>query len=123
MRLFHCDVCGGIVAFAALECPTCGAATGYDTVERTLRAITPTGDPSVFAIGGDGNDGRLAWRCLNAAWGCNWLVPVGSDSEWCRSCRLTRGRPDVGRPDAIDAWVVAEAKRFRGCGLVSGSVR
>jgi hypothetical protein len=32
---------------------------------------------------------------------------------WCRSCRLTRGRPDEGRPDAIEAWMTAEATKRR----------
>jgi hypothetical protein len=51
------------------------------------------------------------WRCLNAAWGGNWIVRADSGEIWCRSCRLTRGRPDIGRPDAIAAWELAE--RFK----------
>jgi hypothetical protein len=50
---------------------------------------------------------------MNAAWGCNWMLPAGSGDTWCRSCRLTRGRPDVGRPDAIEAWMAAESAKRR----------
>jgi hypothetical protein len=114
MRVFSCDRCDGIVPFAALDCPTCGTATGYDTAKQTLRTLAPTAEPAVFRIGdSDDPDGQLVWRCLNAAWGCNWLVPVDSDTEWCRSCRLTRGRPDIGRHDAIEAWMVSEAAKRR----------
>jgi hypothetical protein len=55
-------------------------------------------------------DGRW-WRCMNSAWGCNWMLPAGSDTVWCRSCRLTRGRPDGERPDAVEAWARAEAAK------------
>ena len=59
-----------------------------------------------------GHDGRW-WRCMNSAWGCNWMLSAGSDTVWCRSCRLTRGRPDSARPDAVEAWVIAEAVKRR----------
>ena len=59
-----------------------------------------------------GHDGRW-WRCMNSAWGCNWMLTAGSDTVWCRSCRLTRGRPDGERPDAVEAWVRAEAAKRR----------
>lgn len=32
---------------------------------------------------------------------------------WCASCRLTRGRPDTGNPDAVDAWSRAWVGRVR----------
>jgi hypothetical protein len=60
----------------------------------------------------DGSDASF-WRCLNSAWGCNWMLPATTDSGWCRSCRLTRGRPDEARPDAIEAWMAAEAAKRR----------
>ncbi len=63
---------------------------------------------------------RRWWRCLNAAWGCNWMVRIDPEDDtarpdpaWCRSCALTRGRPDVGRPEAVEAWAVAEAAKRR----------
>ena len=50
---------------------------------------------------------------MNSAWGCNWVLSAGSDTVWCRSCRLTRGRPDGERPEAVQAWVTAEAAKRR----------
>jgi hypothetical protein len=61
----------------------------------------------------DETDGPTMFRCLNAAWGCNWMLPAESGERWCRSCRLTRGRPDEGRTDAIEAWMRAEAAKRR----------
>ena len=78
--------------------------------QRTIRVLEPTADPAVFRI--DGHDGPV-WRCLNSAWGCNWTLPAASDTTWCRSCRLTRGRPDEARPDAVEAWMTAEAAKRR----------
>ena len=110
MRIFHCDRCEEIIAFGASRCPSCDAQLGYVEDQRTIRVLTPTADPASFSI--DGDD-RPVWRCLNAAWGCNWTVPTGSDNTWCRSCQLTRGRPDDGRPDAVTAWMAAEAAKRR----------
>jgi hypothetical protein len=113
MRTFHCDRCGGVLAFDARTCPTCGSDIGYICDERELRVIVPSSDPAVFRLEEEPPDGPTMWRCLNAAWGCNWMLPADAVGPWCRSCRLTRGRPDIGRPDAIDAWVRAEAAKRR----------
>ena len=98
------------VPFAAQECGACGAALGYVTEDRTLRMLLPSNDPATYEV--VGHDGQW-WRCMNSAWGCNWMLPAGSDTVWCRSCRLTRGRPDGERPDAVEAWVTAEAAKRR----------
>jgi hypothetical protein len=83
---------------------------GYVTEQREIRSIVASlEEPAVFVI--EGSDQRF-WRCLNTAWGCNWMVPV-DDSPWCRSCRMTRNRPDEARSDAIDAWMTAETAKRR----------
>lgn len=110
MHVFHCDRCGAILPFDAATCGSCDAIIGYVGDDRRLRVLSPTADPAVFRL--DGAD-QLVWHCLNAAWGCNWTVPNEADNTWCRSCQLTRGRPDVGRPDAVAAWVEAEAAKRR----------
>jgi hypothetical protein len=110
MRRFHCDRCGEAVEFAAHRCPGCDAPLGYADDERTIRVLVPTVDAATYRIG---VHERLVWRCLNSAWGCNWMLPAGSSSAWCRSCQLTRGRPDDARPDAVVAWMAAEAAKRR----------
>ena len=110
MGRFCCDRCGREVDFEASSCPECTAPLGYVPDQQTLRALTPLADGVSFALSGDAAE---YWRCLNAAWGCNWMVPAGMGSTWCRSCALTRGRPDVARSDAVDAWMLAEASKRR----------
>jgi hypothetical protein len=70
-------------------------------------------DAGAYRLLDGGDDPITYWRCLNAAWGCNWLLQSHQGRTWCRSCRLTRGRPDNEKPDAVDAWAGAEvAKRL-----------
>ncbi|HEY3485130.1 MAG TPA: putative zinc-binding metallopeptidase [Ilumatobacteraceae bacterium] len=110
MRTFHCERCGAVVPFTAQQCKTCDASLAYITSEHTIRVLGATSDPGVYRLNGRG---ERFWRCLNAAWGCNWLIATTSDTPWCRSCALTRGRPDDARPDAMDAWMAAEAAKRR----------
>ena len=110
MRIFHCDRCGSAVPFSGQTCASCDAQLGYNSEQREIRVLDPTDDPTVFVIDGDE---RPLWRCLNAAWGCNWMTPVADGSSWCRSCQLTRGRPDAERTVAIEAWMSAEEAKRR----------
>jgi hypothetical protein len=110
MRIFRCECCGQAVSFTADRCHACGALLAYLSDECALRVLRATGDPVVFTV--DGNQHRY-WRCLNAAWGCNWAVSTADGNVWCRSCQLTRGRPDEAQQEAVEAWVVAEAAKRR----------
>ena len=110
MRRFPCDRCGQAVHFAAQQCPTCDGALGYDSETRSIRTLLPTAEPAMFTAWGSS---RPLWRCLNTAWGCNWTLPAHTGATWCRSCALTRGRPDDERPAALDAWARAEAAKRR----------
>ncbi|MET0663518.1 MAG: putative zinc-binding metallopeptidase [Ilumatobacteraceae bacterium] len=109
MRVFHCDCCGHVVAFSDLRCEACQSALGYVDDERMVRVLEPD-DAGTYRIKGRK---RPVWRCLNAAWGCNWIVAAASGEVWCRSCQLTRGRPDEAQPDAVEAWMIAESAKRR----------
>ena len=93
-------------------CPSCGTELGYVPEELRVRPLAATATPAVFDVAAPGGPTGL-WRCANAAWGCNWMLPAGTGTEWCRSCALTRGRPDHERPDAVEAWRAAEAVKRR----------
>jgi hypothetical protein len=110
VRSFECDHCGSPVAFEATRCERCETPLGYVPDQRVVRALLAGSEPAALY---DATAGGMLWRCLNAAWGCNWMVPAAEGGMWCRSCRLTRGRPDVARPDAIEAWMRAEADKRR----------
>jgi hypothetical protein len=110
MERFACGACANEVRFDASTCPVCRRSLGYVPGERTIRTLEPLGDGVSYAIRGSAG---TWWRCLNAAWGCNWVLPADTAATWCRSCALTRGRPDEGRPDAIEAWSRAETAKRR----------
>ena len=97
------------IRFDASRCEHCGSLLGYIPDELAVRNVTTIDD---VHFGVDGRAGSW-WRCLNAAYDCNWMLPVGSGDVWCRSCRLTRGRPDDARSDAVAAWASAEASKRR----------
>jgi hypothetical protein len=110
MRRFACEHCASEVHFETSTCPVCGTHLGYVPIEGDLRKLWPAADGVSYTIAGSDT---TWWRCLNAAWACNWVLPAATGTTWCRSCALTRGRPDDGRPDAIDAWALAEAAKRR----------
>jgi hypothetical protein len=99
-----------VIRFEAASCPVCSSLLGYVPLERSVRRLLPVGDDVSYQVAGLAT---RQWRCLNASWGCNWVLPAAAGAIWCRSCRLTRGRPDDGRPDAIAAWSLAEASKRR----------
>ena len=110
MRSFECDDCGAAAAFEAARCEQCDVPLGYVPEQRVVRALLAGSEPAALY---DPAFGGAWWRCLNAAWGCNWMVPAADGGMSCRSCRLTCGRPDVDRPDATEAWMRAEADKRR----------
>ena len=107
MRRFECENCSATVTFGASQCPSCGWDLGYVPEQLAVRILQSSGSDAEFTVRGD--EGCARWRCLNAAWGCNWVLPAGVGDVWCRSCRLTRGRPDQADPAAVEAWSQAEA--------------
>jgi len=108
MRTFDCDRCTTPVGFEASVCPACRAELGYVSGDRNVHAMSKSAQRGTFRLDQGGDE---VWRCLNAAWGCNWVVAADSASDWCRSCALTRGRPCDGRTEAIESWIEAESAK------------
>jgi hypothetical protein len=109
MQRWWCAVCQNPARFDASRCEHCGSLLGYVPADLAVRNVTVIDDTN-YAV--DDHVGSW-WRCLNAAYGCNWMLPAGSGDVWCRSCRLTRGRPDNPRSEAVAAWASAEASKRR----------
>lgn len=110
MTGFRCSVCEADLAFEATACGRCGTEVGYLPATCEVVALHPTELPEVHTVNGTA---ARHWRCLNAAWGCNWLVPTDAGTEWCESCRLTHGRPATTDVAAVDAWSSTEALKRR----------
>ncbi len=114
MNRFHCDRCGTEADFTADECTFCHAALGF--VPESMRVMAMVPDPGGFTLFSDGPAGQTSgvqWRCLNFAWGCNWVLPAGAGGVWCDSCRLTRNRPATSSVDGVLTWGLAEQVKRR----------
>jgi hypothetical protein len=97
MRAFACGNCGQLVFFDNSACLRCGAELGF----------LPDRGELVMAAADDG-----LRRCADAAVvRCNWMVGAEDPSGRCRSCRLTRTRPNDADPAALAAWAKAEAAK------------
>jgi hypothetical protein len=98
MLAFACPVCERLVTFESTECLNCGSELGYEWGRRSIVALDAR-DPET----------RL-FRCANARLAaCNWLV--GSEGELCRSCVLTRTRPNDGDGEGLGGFATAEAAK------------
>ena len=109
MRRFFCERCDERVGFDSLRCDSCLAELGYVPEVGDVKVLT-AGPPTVYSVAGPGPERR---RCLNAAWGCSWTLAIDDLGDWCRSCRLTHGRPDGSDTAAVAAWISAEAAKRR----------
>jgi hypothetical protein len=109
VRSFACQHCGHLVGFADATCATCRRSLGFLAEEREVVVVEPS-DAALFATPYEAG-ARRYWRCLNASWGCNWMVPAEGGETWCASCRLTRGRPDTADVSAVQAWMDTEAAK------------
>jgi hypothetical protein len=94
VRAFTCANCGQLVFFENSVCLRCGFALGFDPASRSL------------VLAGE------AVRCANASVAaCNWLV---TDAHpLCRSCRLTRVRPNDADAVGLVGFAQAEAAKRR----------
>jgi hypothetical protein len=110
VRRFACARCGSPVAFTDTACGRCGVALGYEPERLDFVALDPTDRAERYVVV---DDGSARWRCLNAAWGCNWLVAADGRQQWCRSCATTRGRPALEDAPGIEAWSRTECDKRR----------
>jgi hypothetical protein len=109
VRVFVCSTCDHVLGFESMSCPNCDSVVGYVSDRREVVVLVSDGAAMYTAEG----DARFLWRCLNASWGCNWMLPADEGDVWCLSCRLTRGRPNEADSAAVVAWSAAETAKRR----------
>jgi hypothetical protein len=97
MRDFHCPTCCQRVFFENDSCINCGTLLGFEPSRLPIVAL-------------DENWANCAnWSLAR----CNWFVPAGDNGALCRSCSLTRTRPDDDDSQALDRFAAAEAAKRR----------
>ncbi|MGZ4177625.1 MAG: zinc-binding metallopeptidase family protein [Solirubrobacteraceae bacterium] len=99
MLSFACGHCGRLVFFENTVCLSCSTALGFVPERLELVAL-------------DRPPGSELHRCANAAVAaCNWMV--AEPGRLCRSCELTRERPNDADSAGLAAFAETEAAKRR----------
>jgi len=113
MKLFNCSNCGHAVYFENIYCQYCHSSLGFETHELNLYALKPENNRTYRLINGSGNQNSYKY-CQNHSYNvCNWLVPIGSYSPFCKACELNRTIPFLGQKDDYDKWYRVETAKRR----------
>jgi len=111
MKLFKCSNCGHAVYFENIYCQYCHSSLGFETDELKLYALKPDQNKSYALINGSG---KQYYYCQNHSYNvCNWLVPVGGHSSFCKACELNRTIPYLGQKEDYDKWYRVETAKRR----------
>jgi hypothetical protein len=98
MLSFACGHCGHLVFFENTRCLNCSTPQGF--VPERLELVALEGEAAELH------------RCTNQTLAaCNWMVP--RVDELCRSCELTRTRPNDADPVGLAEFARAEAAKRR----------
>ena len=110
MRDFTCPNCGQHLTFENSLCLSCGSALGFSLDDMALLVIAAKEDEE-HAGAVDAGEYELCANLHLAE--CNWLVPVHTVRRLCKSCALTRTRPNDADTAALAAFAVAEQAKRR----------
>ncbi|HME50122.1 putative zinc-binding metallopeptidase [Mycobacterium sp.] len=110
MRDFVCPNCGQHLAFENSVCLSCHSPLGFSLDDMALLVIADgpeSGQPGFV-------DADKYELCANLHLAqCNWLVERQPVRQLCRSCRLTRTRPNDADTKALAAFADAEKAKRR----------
>ncbi len=114
MKVFHCDHCKALVFFENVRCVKCDHALAYLPDLGVVGSLNEAGD-NLWSSPLSRSGGRKYRLCANYVEHnvCNWAVPADDPNPLCRSCRLTRVIPDLGRPGNQEAWCKLETAKRR----------
>jgi hypothetical protein len=99
MRVYTCSNCNNPLYFENSVCLNCRHAVGFDPVELTMITL--------------GQDSGYEY-CKNAEYGvCNWLLPSGSEAEFCIACVLNRVIPALDNDMNRRRWKNLEVAKHR----------
>ncbi len=110
MRDFICPNCGQRLAFENSLCLSCKRPLGF-SLENMALLVIASGEDSAQPGFVDAEKYRLCANMHLAE--CNWLVETGPTEQLCRSCVLTRTRPNDADTKALPAFADAEKAKRR----------
>jgi hypothetical protein len=114
MKVFHCDHCEALVFFENVRCVNCDHALAYLQDLEVIGSLSEAGE-NLWTSPMPRSQGRKYRLCANYVQHnvCNWAVPAEDPDPLCRSCRLTRVIPDLGKPGNREAWYKLESAKRR----------
>jgi hypothetical protein len=110
VRDFICPNCGQHLAFENSVCLSCGRGVGFSCDDMALLVIE-TGQDAEHAGAVDAGMHQLCANLHLAE--CNWLVEVAPTRRLCKSCALSRTRPNDSDTKALAAYADAEKAKRR----------
>ncbi|WP_380874549.1 hypothetical protein ACFB49_48730 [Sphingomonas sp. DBB INV C78] len=111
MAPFSCPNCHRLLHFEARICPGCDFTLGYDPASDAFLFLA---DGATTWRDGEGASHDLVVCANNDDHGvCNWLVPTGDATPYCRACRHNRTIPDLTAPTVPERWGKIEAAKRR----------
>jgi len=112
MKLFKCTNCTQPVYFENTLCMQCGSALGFEPNMLETVALNVENN-GLFSIKGKRSKTQYRY-CSNYVYDvCNWLVPAGGDTGFCKACELNRTIPDISRPEFMQRWRAIENAKHR----------
>ncbi|WP_245931055.1 zinc-binding metallopeptidase family protein [Methylobacterium radiodurans] len=106
-----CQSCSNVLYFENRSCEQCGHTLAYLPETGTLSALEPAGGDTWTPLAVPDRPSRF---CANAGYeACNWLVPPGSDQEFCLACRHNGTIPNASDPPQLLAWQQIEVAKHR----------
>lgn len=108
MQHFICSNCGQLLYFDNVRCEHCGNIIGLIEKNDEMVALSSKeGEAFVF-------EGTTFQYCANYAYGvCNWLVPLGGDSIFCKACSMNHTIPNLQDAVYRAYWTRIEAAKHR----------
>jgi hypothetical protein len=110
MRDFTCPNCGQHLSFENSVCLKCGSSLGFSLDDMAMLVIA-SGEESGHSGFVDASEFQLCANLYLAE--CNWLVAVEPVRRLCKSCALTRTRPNDSDTKALAAFADAEKAKRR----------
>jgi hypothetical protein len=114
MKTFHCSHCQNLIFFENIRCLNCGHALAFLPDSGIMGALSQSPD-GLWRAQISSSDARGYRLCANydQVSVCNWVVPAGEMSDFCRSCRLNRVIPDLSSQRNAVAWFRLEIAKRR----------
>jgi hypothetical protein len=111
MKVFSCSNCNNLIYFENSVCLKCKFQLGFDSASLSMVTLKAGSNNQYSNI----RDKKQVFKyCKNAEFStCNWLIPVGQETAYCKACELNRIIPDLTNPDNLKRWMNIEAAKHR----------